>query len=328
MEDPTTAPASGKKRRFGLSTGYFCLAVVAVLFFGVLASGVSKDKPTTINITNPGSGGITVTGSATVHAAPDIATLNLGVSTTAATIKTARANTAAAAARVIDALHAAGVVDADIVTSNISLYQSNPIDYSKLYVPCPQPVTGGSVSTSSGGATPPTNPMPAGGMPSAPDASPISVPSAGPVSIPSANVMPVCPPCYGNYLNCGSGWTYSESLTVIVRELDRAADALDGAIAAGATNVGGISFDVSNRDAFLSSAQTAAVTAAKTQAAKLASAAGATLGAPLSITTSYYGGAVYAASDVKSASGGSSTPISPGTLDITASVTVVFALNS
>jgi uncharacterized protein YggE len=326
MDNPATPTPSGQPH-FGLSAAYFCLAVVAVLIFGVLAAGMASQKAMTVNVTNPGSGGITVTGSATVHATPDIATLNLGVSITAPTIKEARANVAAAAGRVIDALHAAGVVDADIATNNISLYQTNPANDGKTYTSCPVPATGGGSSTSSGGAIPPINPQPADSLPPVPDASPISVATSGPVSIPSAGVITVCPPCYGNYANCGSGWTYSENLTVTVRDLDRASDALDGAIAAGATNVGGISFDVSNRDTFLSSAQTQAVAAAKAQAAKLASAAGATLGAPLSITTSYYGGGVYAAPDAKSASGGSSTPISPGTLDITASVTVVFALN-
>jgi uncharacterized protein YggE len=311
-----TTPTSNSSRRSNLAYGYFVLAAAAILVFGVLAYGLVTAKPMSVSVVNPGSsGGLTITASATVHAAPDLALLSLGISNTAPTIKAARANMATAATRVIDALHAAGVADADIVTSGISLYQQNPIDYSKLTQVCPpleQPAAG---ANSSSGAV---------AIPSvdAPDSAVTAVPPAPSVPAPSA-ALPTYPNCYSGNL----AWTYSETLNVTVRDLDRTSEALDGAIAAGATNVNGISFDVSNRADFLSNAQAQAVAVAKAQATKLAQAAGATLGAPISLNTSYSGGNVYA-SDARAATGGTSTPISPGTLDITASVTVVYTLNS
>ena len=313
-----TTPTSSGSRHPNLAYGYFVLAVVAILVFGVLAYGVVSAKPTSINVVNPGSsGGLTITGSATVHAVPDIATLSLGVSNTAPTIKAARANMAAAATRVIDALHAAGVADADITTSGISLYQQNPVDYTKLTGICPPVELPASGTSSSGGAA--VIPNPSGGTP---DSGTSAIPPVLPAPSSSADLSISPNYCLGN-----TAWTYSETLNVTVRDLDRASEALDGAIAAGATNVNGINFDVSNRADFLSNAQTQAVAVAKAQATKLAQAAGATLGSPLSVSTSYSGGGVYAA-DARAASGGTSTPISPGTLDITASVTIVYALGS
>ena len=67
---------------------------------------------------------ITVTGTATVEAAPDIATLTLGVTTEGATAADAlRANSAAVAA-VIARLTEAGIEASDLQTSNLSL---NPV---------------------------------------------------------------------------------------------------------------------------------------------------------------------------------------------------------
>ena len=66
-------------------------------------------------------GTITVTGSATVHVVPDLATISLGVTTTGATAAAAMdANTAALSA-VTARLKAAGIADRDMQTSNLAL---------------------------------------------------------------------------------------------------------------------------------------------------------------------------------------------------------------
>lgn len=64
---------------------------------------------------------ITVTGEAHVAAAPDMAALSLGVTTTAATASEAMAANSAAMAAVMARLRDAGVVEADLQTSNLAL---------------------------------------------------------------------------------------------------------------------------------------------------------------------------------------------------------------
>jgi uncharacterized protein YggE len=335
---PSSTPPAGPSRPVTLYA-LFAILAVGIFALGALTFGAfGGPRDLSVTIANPSAGtGLTVQGSATVHAVPDMATLTLGISSTGATVKSVRANTALAAQRVLGALHAAGVVDADIATTNISLYENS--DYTKTYgtqcggVVYPQtaPSTGsGSVSSSSAGggtngtssaASPAIVPMPPIPVPSAIDTAPpaSAEPSSPIVAEPSAGViMPIetSGPC---------AWVYSEDFVVSVRDIDATSGVLDGAIAAGATSVGGISFDTSSRSNFEGTARTAAVADAHTQAAQLAAAAGVTLGAPISITTTISGG-YYAPLAAAAANSTTSTPVEAGTLDITASVTVVYAL--
>jgi uncharacterized protein YggE len=64
---------------------------------------------------------VTVTGEATVQAAPDIATITLGVTTEGATAAEAMGANTAALARVFDRLRAAGIAERDMQTSNLSV---------------------------------------------------------------------------------------------------------------------------------------------------------------------------------------------------------------
>ncbi len=75
------------------------------------------------------TGSISVTGQATIKAAPDTAALSLGVQTQAATAGEAMDECSAAMTRVINAIVQAGVPRANIQTSNVSLYPQ--YDYSK-----------------------------------------------------------------------------------------------------------------------------------------------------------------------------------------------------
>lgn len=122
------------------------------------------------------------------------------------------------------------------------------------------------------------------------------------------------------------GYGISEQLQVTIRDLDKAGDAVDAATAAGATDVGGISFELADPDAAQNQARAAAVAKAKTAAQAMAQAGGVSLGSVVSITDAspvvgpvYYGaraGAVPAAG----------TPVQPGTQDISATITVVFSI--
>jgi uncharacterized protein len=68
-----------------------------------------------------GPGVITVTGEASVAAAPDMATISLGVTTSAATASEAMAANATAMSGVFERLKAAGIADEDTQTSNLQL---------------------------------------------------------------------------------------------------------------------------------------------------------------------------------------------------------------
>jgi uncharacterized protein YggE len=91
-------------------------------------------------------------------------------------------------------------------------------------------------------------------------------------------------------------------------------------------HLNGLSFDVSNRSTLEESARTNAIHQAHDQAASMAQAAGASLGAPLSINASFSGGPLDYKVAPLAAGSTSSTPVSPGTMDITATVTIVYAL--
>ena len=323
METDPVNSTNATRSRPNLLYGLGVVGVLAVFVLGALTfAAFGSPRTISLTLTNAGSGGLTVSGSATVHAVPDLATLNLGVSSTAPTVKAVRAQTASAANRVLDALHAAGVTDADITTTNISLYENT--SYNGNYPVCAVPQTGASSGSSSGGSVSSGGvtilPMPPV-LVSAPPAPDASAPIAPPVPVPSDGLIIPVP------VKCSYGWTYSENFVVTVRNIDTASDVLDGAIAAGATNVNSVSFDVSKRADFESSARTAAITDAHNQAAKIAAAAGATLGAPISISASFSG--PYYANDKSMGApvAGVATPVNPGTLDISASVTVVYALN-
>ena len=80
------------------------------------------------------------------------------------------------------------------------------------------------------------------------------------------------------------GYTISEQLQVTVRDLDKVGDVVDSATADGATDVNGISFDVSDPAKATNDARAAAVDAAKASAQAMASAAGVSLGGVVSIS--------------------------------------------
>jgi len=309
------------QKSFSVSSGLAAFALVVALAAGVLAFATFV-SPRTFNLTTStaNQAGITVTGTATVHVVPDLATVSFGITASQTTIKLARANMATAANRVLDSLHAQGIAEADIETSNISLYQQDNYNGTGIYncpleplvpIAIPQPATGaGSVSGSGGVSAPTSSDLPQ------------IITSFLPTPVPSVV------PGGGSLIPCGysNPWVYSETLTVTIRNLDSASDVIDGAIKAGANSLNGLSFDVSNRSTLEESARTNAIHQAHDQAASMAQAAGASLGAPLSINASFSGGPLDYKVAPLAAGSTSSTPVSPGTMDITATVTIVYAL--
>jgi len=126
-----------------------------------------------------------------------------------------------------------------------------------------------------------------------------------------------------------TGYQLSNAVAVTVRDLSKLGDAIDNSLAAGATTLDSVSFRVADQAGAESQARTAAMTEAKATAQTLASAAGVSISGVSSIAEAvapvpypvYYGAMAGAAAgkDV-------STPVQPGTNEITVTVTVVYLI--
>ena len=125
--------------------------------------------------------------------------------------------------------------------------------------------------------------------------------------------------------------TYKVDNTVFVtvRNLDLIGDLLNAVVAAGANSINGIRFDVADKTAALSAARKAAVENASVIAAELAESAGVSLGEVQSITTysSDVPAPVYMDAGVGGAVMAESVPVSPGQMNITVQVSVVYRIN-
>jgi uncharacterized protein YggE len=126
----------------------------------------------------------------------------------------------------------------------------------------------------------------------------------------------------------GTYYSVDNTVYVTLRDVDSLGSTLDAAIAAGATNVSGISFDVEDKEALIAEGRLLAVTDARTQAESLAEAAGITLGEVYSL--SYYNSwptsVYYDNKGVGGAMAESGVPISPGQMTLTVDVSVSYAI--
>jgi uncharacterized protein YggE len=124
-----------------------------------------------------------------------------------------------------------------------------------------------------------------------------------------------------------TGYSFSNGVAVTVHDLDKLGDAIDGALAAGATSLDGVTFRVDDQAAAEKQARQDAIAEAKAKADTLAAAAGVSITGVASISETvspvpypiYYGFAAGASKDV-------ATPVQPGTTDISVSVAVVYLI--
>lgn len=137
-------------------------------------------------------------------------------------------------------------------------------------------------------------------------------------------------PNYRNNSQIPDGYGVNESLTATLRNISEAGGQIDAAVHAGGNvvTVDGISLNLVDTSHLLARARAAAVADARTKAAQYASAAGQSLGPVIAITDQaqvqpylQYNTAAGAAPRSSS-----SVPISPGTQQLSVSITVVFAL--
>lgn len=120
------------------------------------------------------------------------------------------------------------------------------------------------------------------------------------------------------------------TLTVIVRNLDSLGAVLDTAINAGANNIYGITFDISDREDAISQATQLAVQNAEERAQNLAGAANVQLGEVLMVS-SFVGGGGFVDPFARGLGGGggsdvATVPISSGQLMVSVDVNVTYAM--
>jgi uncharacterized protein YggE len=120
--------------------------------------------------------------------------------------------------------------------------------------------------------------------------------------------------------NVLSGYRASNQVTIKLRDVSKIAGMIDAVTAAGANDIGGINFMVSNASKLLDDARAEAVTDARRKAEIYAKAAGVTLGAPISI--SEHGAAVPIMYRRAAAPMAAEAPIAPGeeTLRVTVGI--------
>jgi uncharacterized protein YggE len=129
--------------------------------------------------------------------------------------------------------------------------------------------------------------------------------------------------------NRQEGYEARHMAEATLRDLAALGPALDAAARAGATEFGGVTFDLEDRAAVEDAARRAAVADARRIAAVAAEAAGVTLGAPLSIAVggpSWPGPMMMRADAPMAEAAAAPTPVAPGELTLSATVSVTYAM--
>ena len=134
-------------------------------------------------------------------------------------------------------------------------------------------------------------------------------------------------PSYPSGSQVPNGYSVSESLTATLNNLSAAGTQINAAVHAGgdATTVSGVSLNLTDDSSLLAAARARAVADAKAKAAQYAKALGEPLGPVVSITDQASAQPVQQYG-MASAAAGKSVPISPGTQQLSVSITAVFAV--
>jgi len=135
---------------------------------------------------------------------------------------------------------------------------------------------------------------------------------------------------YSNGKQTPKGFRVTNTVVVKLRDINKTSQVVDDAVRAGgdATQVQGISFTIDKPADLERQAREAAVADAKAKADTLAKAAGIGVGAPISVSEVSISSPIQLSKGAfaPSATGEVATPIQPGTLDVTVSVTVTWAI--
>jgi len=121
-------------------------------------------------------------------------------------------------------------------------------------------------------------------------------------------------------------YVVDNTVYVTVRDLTKLGDLLDATVTSGANNINSIQFDVADKADALSQARQAAVAEAKKQADELTSATGVKLGAVQTISYSDSTPPMPIQYTRAEAAAANSVPIQSGSMQISTTVTIVYAL--
>ena len=240
--------------------------------------------------------GIWVSGRGEATAAPDIATLTLGVEAFAKTVSEARGDGASAMSRVIDVLKASGIADRDIQTRFFN------INARYTTVEATKCVDGGGFE--------------------APKTEQEILPRGAPVS-PDQN-------CVVERQRVIQGYDVNNQLSVKVRALDSVGEIIDQVTAAGGDLIRfqGVSFSIEDVEALQSEARVAAVADLLAKARQVATLTGVELGSLVYITES--GGPIVnqfaRAESAAFATSSALTPIQSGELKVSVSLQASFEI--
>jgi len=130
-------------------------------------------------------------------------------------------------------------------------------------------------------------------------------------------------------ISTGEGrYVVNNTVSVTVREIPRLGEILGDALAAGANSVGGVTFSMEDPAAAVAEARTEAIADARAKAEEIA--AGLNVKVARVISVNEYGAPVPYAVDKGYVSGigggGGSVPVSPGTYEVTMTISVVFEI--
>ena len=137
------------------------------------------------------------------------------------------------------------------------------------------------------------------------------------------SLQPQSAPSRAGGLPTITGYRASNRVTIRLRDVTKVASVIDTLVGAGANDIGGINFMVSQASKLLDDAREQAIADARRKAEIFAKAAGVTLGAPLSISE---GGAPAPIVFRRMANASESTPIAPGEETLQVSVSVSWAI--
>jgi len=243
--------------------------------------------------------GISVNGVGKASGKPNVARGTIGVEARAGTAEEAIGEVNQRMAAVIAAVKQAGVADADVRTSTISL------NFERNY----------------------ESPRPEMAPAAAPAVAPTMAPAVAPAGKSKSVAAPVKPEAPAAPLvKLPQGfYTATNNVEVTIRNLDAAGKVLSAATSAGANQLYGIRFELEDPSPLQAEARKKAVADARDRAERLAQLAGLKLGPAVSITEVDGGGGgpvpMFAMAKMDS-----SAPVERGELTVTTTVQIVYAL--
>jgi uncharacterized protein YggE len=250
----------------------------------------------------PAPGTIQVTGVGEAHGAPDVARSSIGVEARALSVQEALQRANAQIAQIIQALKAQGIADADLQTQGFS------VSYDREYQP-PTPLGALPQASAAAVSTSAAAPAPRGKK------------AAGPEAAPAAEIAatPAPAPARGSYV-------VNNQLQVTVRDVNKLGDVLSAATAAGANNIWGISFDLSDKQPLIDKARALAIESAKRDAERVATLSGVKLGKLLRVTDGELGAGAPVATMRAYSAANVAVPVERGELTVDHRVSVEYAI--